>query len=151
MSQLRLPSPVIATNPLGEQIVNVPTWLWIAPASWVPVSATAEVPGVSVTATATPQRVIWTTGDGATVTCAGPGTAYSTRFDPASTSPDCGHTYVRSSASQPGAAYTLSATIEWTVTWAGAGQTGVVPGMRTTAQVATRVAEVQAVVVDYRP
>ncbi|WP_331738733.1 hypothetical protein [Embleya sp. NBC_00896] len=150
VSQLQLPSPVIATNPVGEQIVGVPSWLWIDPASWAPVSATAEVPGVSVTATATPQRVLWTMGDGSTVTCAGPGTAYSTRFAPASASPDCGHTYTRSSATQPGAAYAVSATISWTVTWAGAGQTGVVPGMQTTGQITTRVAEVQAVVVNYR-
>ncbi|WP_331773235.1 hypothetical protein OG948_58570 (plasmid) [Embleya sp. NBC_00888] len=90
-------------------------------------------------------------GDGSTVDCVGPGTAYSARFDPASASPDCGHTYTRSSASQPGAAYAVSATITWSVAWAGAGQAGVVPGMQTTAQVGARVAEVQAVIVDYRP
>ncbi|MFF7250476.1 hypothetical protein ACFZBU_42175 [Embleya sp. NPDC008237] len=150
VSQLRLPSPVIGTSPANEQIVNVPTWLWIAPAAWAPVSATAAVPGVSVTATATPQRVTWTMGDGSTVECAGPGTPYSSRFAPESASPDCGHTYKRSSASQPGAAYPVAATVSWTVTWAGAGQTGVVPGMQTTAQATTRVAEVQAVVVNYR-
>lgn len=150
VSQLRLPSPAIGTSPGGEQIVNVPTWLWIDPASWAPVSATAAVPGVSVTATATPQRVTWTMGDGSTVECAGPGTPYSSRFAPDSASPDCGHTYKRSSASQPGAAFPLEARISWTVTWAGAGQTGVVPGMQTIGQITTRVAEIQAVVVDYR-
>ncbi|MGW9205680.1 hypothetical protein ACWGR4_01650 [Embleya sp. NPDC055664] len=40
------------------------------------------------------------------------------------------------------------ATITWDVTWAGAGQTGVFPGLQSSAQAALRVAEVQAVVID---
>jgi hypothetical protein len=66
--QLRLPTPSIAANPAGEQLVNLPTWMWLS-SGWGPVSATATVPGVSVTATATPTSVVWSMGDGSTVTC----------------------------------------------------------------------------------
>jgi len=51
---LGLPSPVIRSSPAQNalQLTNLPTWLWINPAEWVPESKTATVPGESVTATA---------------------------------------------------------------------------------------------------
>lgn len=148
--QLRLPSPEIETNPPGEQLVNLPTWLWLARGNWQRVSATAAVPGVSVTAVARPTKVVWKLGDGSSVTCEGPGTPYDS--DPrgkgaaqaTSSSPDCGHTYRSSSAGQPADAYAVSATVYWTVTWAGAGQTGAFPGMTTTSNAQVQVAESQA-------
>ena len=77
--------------------------------------------GGSVTATATPVSVTWRPGDGSTVTCHGAGTPYTSADDPAAPSPDCGHTYTRSSAGQPGGAFTATATITWDVAWQGAG------------------------------
>jgi hypothetical protein len=70
---LRLPSPVIRSSPAQNalQLTNLPTWLWINPAEWVPESKTATVPGESVTATATPVSVTWHPGDGSTMTCQG--------------------------------------------------------------------------------
>ena len=52
---LGLASPVIRSSPAQNalQLTNLPTWLWINPAEWVPESKTATVPGESVTATAT--------------------------------------------------------------------------------------------------
>jgi hypothetical protein len=141
--QLLLPAPTIATSPAGDQLVNLPTWLWVSN-GWGPISATASVPGVSVTAVATPTSVSWSMGDGSTVTCTGPGTSYRAGSDPRSSSPDCGHTYRGSSASQPGQAFPVSATVHWTVTWSGAGQGGTFPDMTTTGNVAFRVAESQA-------
>ncbi|MEU5001542.1 hypothetical protein [Streptomyces sp. NPDC021622] len=148
--QLRLPSPDISMSPAGEQLVKLPTWLWLARGSWEPVSATAAVPGVSVTAVARPAKVVWKLGDGSSVTCRGPGTPYDEGVrkkgpeDPGRASPDCGHTYRSSSAGQPAGAYTVSATIHWTVTWAGAGDSGTFPGMTTTSTAQVRVAESQA-------
>lgn len=75
LSRLNLPSPVIRVNPTGQQLVHLPTWLWLGADSWRARSASAQVPGVAVTATATPQQVVWSMGDGMTVTCTGPGTA----------------------------------------------------------------------------
>ncbi|MFE0104487.1 hypothetical protein [Streptomyces sp. NPDC059009] len=143
-NQLRLPSPAIRTNPPGEQMVSVPTWLWMTRGSWKPVSATASVPGVSVTATARPTSVTWSMGDGRKVACKGPGTPFKKGMNPKSASPDCGHTYRSSSAGQPDEAFPVKATISWTVTWSGAGDSGTFPGLTTTASATFRVAESQA-------
>jgi len=143
--QLRLPALRIEASPAGEQLVHLPTWLWLERGGWGAVSATASVPGVSVTAVARPTSVEWAMGDGSTVTCNGPGTPYgSGATDPKSASPDCGYTYGRSSAGQPGGTFAVSATVNWTVAWSGAGQSGVFPGLTTTSGAEFAVAESQA-------
>lgn len=141
--RLRLPAPTIAASPSGTQLVRLPTWLWLS-GGWTPAEETASVPGVSVTAVAKPTSVTWSMGDGNTVTCSGPGTAFRVGTDPKSGSPDCGHTYRRSSAGEPGQAFAVSATVHWTVTWSGAGQAGTFPGLTTTNSTSFRVAESQA-------
>jgi hypothetical protein len=146
--RLVLPDPVIGSSPGPGvlQLTRLPTWLWISPAVWVPQAKTAAVPGEVVTATATPVAVAWRMGDGTTVTCHGPGTPYSSRFSPSAASPDCGHTYTRSSAGQPGGAYRVTATITWDITWAAlGGAVGVLPPLFTVAAGAFPVAESQAV------
>jgi hypothetical protein len=145
-SRLNLPEVMIRLNPPGEQLVNLPLWLAMQPASWRPQSATASTGGVSVTATARPVAARWLMGDGGAVECAGPGTAWTVGTDPVRPSPDCGHTYRRSSAGAPGGAYAVTVTVAWEVTWAGAGQTGTVPGLTTTGAVQVRVQESQAVI-----
>ena len=145
---LVLPSPVIQSSPKpGDlQLVHLPVWLWVNRAVWAPMSKTAAVPGERVTATATPVSVAWHMGDGSVVTCSGPGTPYSRGYSPASASPDCGHTYSRSSAAQPHGAYKVTATITWIVTWqATGGAGGTLPPLFTVAAAAFRVAESQAV------
>ncbi|MET7820479.1 hypothetical protein [Micromonospora zamorensis] len=144
-ARLDLPGVVVRMNPPGDQLVNLPVWLALDRQSWRSVSATASVPGVSVTATARPVQVSWSMGDGVTVTCTGPGTTWTSGTDPAKTSPDCGHVYRRSSAGAPGGSYGVTVTVTWEVTWAGAGQSGTVPGLTTTGQVQTRVQESQTV------
>lgn len=143
-NQLRLPSPAIEANPAGEQLVGLPTWLWMDRNQWAPVSSTASVPGVSVTAVARPTSVVWVLGDGTTLTCGGPGTRYAASGSPKRGSPDCGHTYRMSSAGRPDGAFAVSATVHWTVTWSGAGQGGVFPDMTTVSNAAFRVAESEA-------
>jgi hypothetical protein len=139
---------VIRSSPAAGdlQLTQLPTWLWISRALWAPRSQTAAVPGEQVTATATPVSVSWRMGDGTTVTCNGPGTPYSNRFNPAFRSPDCGHTYTRSSAGQQDGAYPVTATITWDITWAGTGGAGgTLPPLLSTSVAAFRVAESQAV------
>ncbi|MDT8916032.1 hypothetical protein [Amycolatopsis sp. PS_44_ISF1] len=143
-SQLRLPKPVIASSPAGTQLVRLPTWLWLDRAMWQPRSATASVPGVSVTATATPASASWSMGDGSTVTCAGPGTPFPAHGDPQAASPDCGHTYQRSSAGSPAERFPATATVAWRITWSGAGASGTFPDMTTNDSGSFRVAEAQA-------
>ena len=146
-SRLVLSPPQIDASPApgADQLVNLPTWLWIQRSAWRPVSATASVPGVSVTARAAPKQVTWTMGDGSTVVCRGAGTPYRSKDDPHAPSPDCGHTYRRSSAGQPSGAYPVSATITWEIRWSGGGQSGTFPALTTTANAQFPVAESQAV------
>lgn len=129
----------------------MPTWLWVDRSVWGPVAATASVPGVSVTATAVPVSATWLMGNGDSVTCAGPGTPYGPGSDPAAPSPDCGYTYTRSSAGQPGERFAVSVTVSWRVSWSGGGQSGTVEGLSTRAGVDVRVREVQAVIVNPAP
>lgn len=143
-SALRLPSPRIVANPAGAQLVNLPTWLWVDPASWGARSATAQVPGVVVTAVARPRSVSWAMGDGMSVSCPGQGTPFPAGGDPRAASPDCGHVYRSSSAAQAGQAFAVVATVHWAVTWAGAGQGGAFPDLTTTSATGLRVAEAQA-------
>ncbi|MFI5808581.1 hypothetical protein [Streptomyces sp. NPDC051561] len=148
VQELVLPKPVIRMNPDEKfaQLVRVPTWMWLDRGAWKPVSETVAVPGVSVTAKATPRSATWVMGDGTTVVCKGAGTPYSAKFAADAKSPDCGHTYRRSSAGKRGEAYVVSVTVGWDVEWQGGGEQGVVPGMQTQAQMPLRVAEAQALV-----
>src|SRR5262249_27727074 len=128
------------------QMVGIPMWAWLERGVWSPVSASASVPGESVTATATPVSVAWDFGDGSSATCLGPGTPFTPGDNPSAPSPDCGHTYRTASGNAPGGALQLSATVTWRVSWAGAGQAGVLNGLATTSSVAVTVQQSQAIV-----
>ncbi|MCU0269227.1 MAG: hypothetical protein MUF83_11345 [Acidimicrobiales bacterium] len=146
--RLVLPLPSITTSPpLGKpQLVGVPTWLWLG--SWESASASASLAGVTSTVTAVPQSVSWTTGDGAQVTCSGPGTSYDFSRPAASQSTDCRHVYTRrSTASGPDGTYTLTATVTWTVSWqATNGEAGDLGTLTSTASTSVQVLEAQAVI-----
>ncbi|HEX7131110.1 MAG TPA: hypothetical protein VF228_00960 [Iamia sp.] len=115
LAQAALDSATIAlpephTSPDGvAQLTGMTTWFWLDPASWAPVSARAEVPGIWAEVTATPTTATWTPGDGgAAVTCAGPG-----RVHPgtAGARTDCGHTYVEVGS------YPLTVDVTYEVAW----------------------------------
>ncbi|MGH4029356.1 hypothetical protein ACQB60_10520 [Actinomycetota bacterium Odt1-20B] len=148
VKRLELPEPVIRTSPDEDlvQVVHVPTWLWVERKGWEPVSVTAAVEDVKVTATARPRRAVWSMGEGGRVVCRGPGTLYSKKYSAKSSSPDCGYTYRRASVAEPDDAFTVSVRVTWDVEWHGAGQGGVVPGLVMDAQRQLVVDEVQAVV-----
>ena len=144
---LQLPDPVIRSSPApgALQLTRLPVWLWVAANVWQPQSKTAQVPGEAVTATATPVSAAWAMGNGTTVTCQGPGTAYAPGDNPSAVSPTCGYTYQASSAGQPDGAYKVTATITWDITWAGPGGAGgVLAPIQTVAAAEFRVAESQA-------
>ncbi|MGO1053694.1 hypothetical protein [Crossiella sp. CA198] len=140
-SRLRPPSPVISFSPSTAQLVNLPTWLWIDPVRWRPVSATAGVPALSVTAIATPVTLSFAMGDGATVHCGGPGTPFSGKDNPAAASPDCGHTYRVVTGNSARGEFPVTATIRWRITWAGGGESGGLPDLTTTTTVTVRIEE----------
>lgn len=102
--------------------VGAPVYMWTTPgpATFGPQILTGSAGGVTITATAKVDRVVWAMGDGASVTCRTPGTVYEDRFG-FRDSPDCGHRYTRTSAGKPGNAYPVSATSFWVVDWTGPG------------------------------
>lgn len=121
VTQMGLLGAEIGTAPKagGKSLVGLPVWLWntVSDSTWGPKTASANAPGITVTATAHVDRIIWTTGDGSSVTCTGPGVKYDPSFG--TQAPDCGHTY-----SQPGQ-YAITATSKWIVAWtATTGQSG---------------------------
>lgn len=146
----RLVFPVLPAvlNPRTEQTVNFRTLLWIERSQWTPVSATAAVPGVVVTVTATPTRVTWSMGNGDAVECNGPGAPYDPNKSEAEQDTSCSYVYRHSSAGQPDDVYRLTTTVHWSLSWSvtgapGGGSLGV--ASRTSAPVDVRVVEVQAV------
>lgn len=145
LSYTPLRAPAIGLNPASDQVVNVATWLWVDPGAWSTQSATASVPGLSVTATATPQRVLWDLGNGERVVCAGPGTPYDRDKPESAQRTECSYTYRRSSPGQPDDRFVITATVEWHVTWAASsGEAGDLGTVRRSASTPVRVAEAQA-------
>jgi hypothetical protein len=144
--QLLGPDIGIVPEPGKVGLVGLPVWMWteVSPRTWGPISITASVPGLSVTATANAEQISWRMDDGHTVVCRGPGTPYADRFGGRS-SPDCGHTYTRTSARNPGGAYTVTATTTWRVIWAGGRQRGELTIYRSTTT-RVRIGEVQVLV-----
>ena len=109
--------------------VGAPVYMWTTPgpATFGPQSLTGSAAGITITATAHVDRIVWNMGDGHAVTCRTPGTVYQDRYG-FKMSPDCGYRYTRTSARQPGSAYTVTATSYWLVNWVGpAGSSGQIP------------------------
>ena len=149
-----LPTPSIDVNPAEFSVVNLRTWLAIAPALWRPYEATATVGGVTATASATPEAVRWTMGDGGVVECDGPGSQYDPDLAPSLQATSCGYTYERSSDGEPSGdgdandgAFPVTATVTWKVTWTAVGAPGggPLPSLQTTSTAAIRVEQVETV------
>ena len=138
----------IAPDPKPGSIglVGLPVWMWTIPTqqTYGPITRSASAGGITVTATAKVKTLVWSMGDGNTVTCASPGTPYSDGYGK-SDSPTCGHRYSRTSLGQPGDAYPIGATSYWEVTWAGGGENGVIK-IDFTANTQTRIGELQVLV-----
>lgn len=140
-ASIPIPAPLMATSPAsGRLIVQVPTWLWINEGWWEPYSATASTGRVSATVTATPVRVVWSTGDGATVSCAA-GMAW--QPGAAENATDCAHTYTTASG---GAGFVLSAAVEIELAWtSNIGESGTLDPITRTGTQTVQVGEIQAI------
>jgi hypothetical protein len=120
----------IAPKPGPDSIglVGMPVWMWAkAPDEHTvgPITESASAGGITITATAKLLRITWDMGDGTEVVCDTAGSPYKPSYG-RKDSPDCGHTYEKSSAHEAGDAYTVTATSSWVITWSGAGQTGTI-------------------------
>lgn len=150
-SELQLPLPQISTSPASPvpAVINLPVYLTVNAAAWQPVTATANIGGISATATATPDHVQWRISDGKSVSCPGAGVPYNGSWGatppPASTGA-C--TYTFAWPDQTGN-YSISATVYYHVTWtstgvAGGGDLGLIPGP--TATVPVTVDQIRSIV-----
>lgn len=138
-------APVPELSPPGIGYVNLETWL--ATTDPGPLAATAAIPGLSVTATATVDSTEWTTGDGDTITCDGVGVAW-TPGTPDDEPAPCGHTYTTHGAPALGSTpFTISVAHTWHVTWQAttgeSGDLGTIAGPTTT--ISYEVREIQTI------
>jgi len=151
-SSLSLPAPSMHLDPSPFSVVNFATWLWVDASIWHPYTTSASAGGESVSATATPVSVTWDMGDGSSLTCDGPGTPYDPMLPASIQQTSCSYVYRISSAGQPSpdgnpndAAFMVSATVTWQVTWSGAGASGTLPDLYTTSTLPVRVEQIEAV------
>jgi hypothetical protein len=122
------PMPTEA-NPKAMGVIGVPVWMWVqnpTSTTYGPIGASASAGGITVTATATVERVAWDMGDGSAPINCGQGTPYNSSVDGTKPSPDCGYTYQKTSWNKPNHEYTVTANSYWKVDWAGAGQQGTI-------------------------
>ena len=134
-------------GPNKPGLVGMPVWLWATTSAttWGPNTATAAVPGLSVTATARVTKITYSMGDGGSVTCTTAGTPYKKSYGGKS-SPDCGYRYSKVSTGEPGGKFTVTATSTWEITWqASTGQGGTLPAETRTSTTTARVGELQVV------
>jgi len=116
-ARIQPPPPVPATSPpLARQaVVRVPTWLWLDPASWEPLEASASRGLTTVMVRATPTHARWVMGDGGGVTCHGPGVEWTSGLSEHDT--DCSYTYLHSSYGRPGGRFPAEVTVTWQFEW----------------------------------
>ncbi|MFI6689040.1 ATP/GTP-binding protein [Streptomyces sp. NPDC050485] len=140
---LRGPQVGITPKPGGKGVVGMPVYLWTATGAetYGPNTASASAGGVTVTATAKVSKIVWSMGDGQSVTCTTAGTPYQAEFGK-QPSPDCGYRYSQPSSTQSSGKYHVTATSTWAIDWTGGGQTGQLTETRSSA-VDVTVAEVQ--------
>ncbi|MFG3517540.1 ATP/GTP-binding protein [Streptomyces bobili] len=136
---------VASPRAAGKYTVGVPMWMWVnqSATTYGPNSASASAGGITVTATAKVSKIVWAMGDGASVTCNGPGTPYTSSAGMAQ-SPTCGHVYSKISGSARNGKFPVTATSTWTINWQGGGQAGQLTEVRQT-NVQVAVGEVQVV------
>lgn len=145
VDSMTLLGPDIASpRAAGKYTVGVPVWMWVnrSATTYGPNTASAAAGGVRVTATAKVSKIVWKMGDGTSVTCNGPGTAY-TASEGMAPSPTCGHVYSTTSAGA-GGAFAVTATSTWTIDWRGGGAAGQLTEVRQS-NVQAAVGEVQVV------
>ena len=153
-ASMQLPVQVGDSAPFGDEnapmITQLPTWLWIDPTVWTPVSLTSDIifDSFSATVTATPTNITFVGADDA-INC-GPnlGPAYNFNLPGNAQRSDCTLTYHHSSAVGD---WNLASTITWEITYTyNCPQTcgsGTLNDLTITNTRTVRVAELQAILI----
>lgn len=130
-NEIRVPSTKVTLAPAKATKVNLPTWAWLDDAEFKPVSVTASIPVLNISATTTAEPVSLKidpgTSDAETYPASGVceikngsiGEQYTK--GKSDETPPCGVKYLRSSGS---GSYSLKATITWKISWTGTGGAG---------------------------
>ncbi|WP_406443228.1 hypothetical protein [Streptomyces sp. NBC_01613] len=152
-NEIRVPGTKVTLAPAGTTKVNLPTWAWLDGAAFKPVSVTATVPALGISATTTAEPVSLKiepgTSDAEIYPASGVceikngqiGEPYAK--GKADETPPCGVKYLRSSGD---GTYPLKATITWKIHWTGTGGAGGnLPDGTFGATQAVTVQEIQAV------
>ncbi|MEU1021073.1 hypothetical protein ABZ366_02990 [Streptomyces sp. NPDC005904] len=128
--KIRVPDTSVTMKPQGAQKVNLNTWLWLDKATFKPVSVTASLPALDMTATTTAEpvglhiepgteeaKVFPASGDCPINADGSIGEPYAK--GKADQEPPCGMAYLRStSGTDP---YQFKASVTWKVSWNGTG------------------------------
>lgn len=138
--------------PADRGLVKTPTWFWVSPLAWNPVSVTASVPTprgiLTVTTTATPETLEFSPGDdiGDTVSCDGPGLPWSPIL-PSFVDSECQYEYPLPSTVRDDGVFRARLDVVWRVTWrTNVGTAGRLPDLRTGSFHSLHIRELQAVV-----
>lgn len=137
------PPKVLTAPPRGDAgLVGLAQWFYLAKSEWVAKSKRLRVGAVWAEATATPSKMTVMTGDGETITCDGPGTAYDRAKRADQQRSTCSYRYPH-----PARAYQVTVRVTWSGSWRGSGGTGgVLSPITRSVTFSVRIAEAQALV-----
>lgn len=123
--RLRVPDTEVSLSPQNRQTVNVPTWAWLDQGTFKPVSVTASLDSVNMSATTTATPISLHLEPGTSDATLHPGSGECAIKDGSIGSayvkgsgdktPPCGMTYLR--ANTHTGPYKFKATITWKVAW----------------------------------
>lgn len=151
-AQLTIPVGLQQAAPAGTPdiplITQLPTWLWVEPEDWTPISATTpSVFGYTATVTATPTNLTFIGADNNTINCGNnQAPAYNFNLEDHQQHSDCTLTYKHSSNVGD---WTLTTKTTWTISYTcnpNCG-TGTLPDIVINDTTPVTVAEIQAILI----
>lgn len=151
MGELSVPTLAARTAPpVGKDgLVGLPEWFWVPHAQWRKVSIMVTAGPVWADAFASPTTITFAPGGGnSSVSCPGPGAAFSYSRSAGSQRTGCSFRYGQPSIGQPGNAYQAALVVTWTISWTGSGGAGgtITTGYTTGTAFPVRIAQAESVV-----
>ena len=113
--RLEIPDPDPVINPPREQLVGLPTWLWLD-RPWERISAVASIGDVWAAVSAHPVQSHWLFSDGSELWC-DRGEVYDIWRSPREQSSGCTHTFRHSSSMRADGVEWIAVVVTWRVEW----------------------------------